>query len=203
MVFPHKPPELDLSNLEERLISLRIPFMQIRALNSGGQFSLKGSVVNVPAEIEPTIRALPRLKNQSETIPVKLKRMKELKHAVITENVRPLAVMTALQTLLDTSDLYKKANISIDSDWNINQSDCDIVYALSENDKNHAESDSFSETGDDDDAPLMTLLDDQAIDKNEIISVAPGEGQKPISIFKDLHAEYLAFPTLFLRTETC
>ena len=114
MKFPDRPPELNLNNLEERLISLRIPFMQIRALNSGGQFSLKGSVVNVPAEIEPTIRALPRLRNKSETIPVKLKRMKEFKHAVVTENVRPVAVMTALQTLMNTSDLYKKANIAID-----------------------------------------------------------------------------------------
>ena len=77
--FPDKRPELNLNNLEERLISLRIPFMQIRALNSGGQFSLKGSVVNVPAEIEPTIRSLPRVQHKSETIPVKLKRMKELK----------------------------------------------------------------------------------------------------------------------------
>ena len=79
MKFPEKPPELNLSNLEERLISLRIPFMQIRALARGAQFSLKGSVVNVPADVEPTIRALPRLPNQSETIPVKLKRRKNLK----------------------------------------------------------------------------------------------------------------------------
>ena len=90
MKFPQKPAELDLSNLEEHLVSLRIPFMQIRALNSGGQFSLKGSVVNVPAEIEPTIHALPRLRKKSETIPVKLKRMKEFKHGVTTENIRPL-----------------------------------------------------------------------------------------------------------------
>ena len=66
MKFPEKIPELNLSNLEERLIALRIPFMQIRALNSGGQFSLKGSVVNVPTEIQPTIRALPILQNQFE-----------------------------------------------------------------------------------------------------------------------------------------
>ena len=58
--------------MNERLISLRIPFMQIRALNSRGQFSLKGSEVNVPAKIEPTIRTLPRLQHESETIPVKL-----------------------------------------------------------------------------------------------------------------------------------
>ena len=82
MKFIEKPAELNLNNLEERLVSLRIPFMQIRALNSGGQFSLKGSVVNVPSDIEPTIHILPRLQNKTETIPVKLKRMKEFKHAV-------------------------------------------------------------------------------------------------------------------------
>ena len=119
MKFPDRPAELNLSNLEERLISLRIPFMQIRALNSGGQFSLKGSIVNVPSDIEPTIHALPRLRNKSETIPVKLKRMKKFKHAVRTENVRPLAVMTALRTLLDTSLLYQDADISVDDRWNL------------------------------------------------------------------------------------
>ena len=59
------------------------------------------------------------------------------------------------------------------------------------------ESDAFSEIGDDDKIPVMTLLDEHTLDKNEILSVAPGEGQRPLSIFKDLHAEYLAFPTLF------
>ena len=53
MELIEKPAELILNNLEERLISLRIPFMQICALNSGGQFSLKGSVVNLPSDIEP------------------------------------------------------------------------------------------------------------------------------------------------------
>ena len=43
----------------------------------------------------------------------------------------------------------------------------------------------------------MTLLDEHSLDKNDILSVAPGEGQKPLSIFKDPNAEYLAFPTIF------
>ena len=59
------------------------------------------------------------------------------------------------------------------------------------------DSDKFSEIGDEDYAPLMTLLDEQSFDKNEVLSVAPGEGQRPITIFRDPHAEYLAFPTLF------
>ena len=197
MKFPQKHAELDLSNLEERLISLRIPFMQIRALNSGGQFSLKGSVVNVPADIEPTIHALPRLRKKSETIPVKLKRMKEFKHAVTTENIRPLAVMAALRTLLNTSQLYKEANISVDDKWNIDESK-EVVMDVTSNDQPNSdnESDRFSEI-DDDEIPLTTLLDEHSLDKSEILSVAPGEGQKPLSIFKDPNAEYLAFPTIF------
>ena len=148
MKFPQKPQELNLNNLEERLISLRIPFMQIRALNSGSQFSLKGSVVNVPAEIEPTIRALPRLQDNCKTISVKLKRMKEFKHAVVTENVRPVAVMTSLRTLMNTSDLYRKANISIDDDWTVsNQEITDVSSSQPLQDDDNDESDAFSETG--------------------------------------------------------
>ena len=40
MKWPNKPPELNLHQLEERLIALRIPFMQIRELPRGGQYSL-------------------------------------------------------------------------------------------------------------------------------------------------------------------
>ena len=38
-----KLPELNLHQFEERLIALRIPFMQIRELPRGGQYSLKGT----------------------------------------------------------------------------------------------------------------------------------------------------------------
>ena len=198
MKFPYKPPELNISNLEERLISLRIPFMQIRALNSGGQFSLKGPVVNVPTEIEPTIHALPRLQKKTETIPVKLKKMKEFKHAVVTENVRPHAVLAALKTLLDTSQLYKEADITVDDKWNMDDTKPVTEDSTSKYQPNSDnESDTFSEIDDDNETPVMTLLDEQSLDKNEVLSVAPGEGQKPLSIFKDPNAEYLAFPTLF------
>ena len=153
--------------------------MQIRALNSGGQFSLKGSVVNVPAEIEQTIHALPRLRKKLETIPVKLKRMKEFKHAVTTENIRPLAVMAALRTLSNASQLYNEAYISIDDKWNIDESK-EVAMADASNDQPNSdnESDRISEI-DDDEIPLMTLLDEHSLDKNVILSVEPGEGQNP------------------------
>ncbi|KAJ8049089.1 hypothetical protein HOLleu_01670 [Holothuria leucospilota] len=40
--FPPKPPELNIHPLEERLLSPRIPFMQIRELPRGGQLSITG-----------------------------------------------------------------------------------------------------------------------------------------------------------------
>ena len=48
MKLPDKPPELNLHQLEERLIALRIPSMQIKELPCGGQYSLRGNVINVP-----------------------------------------------------------------------------------------------------------------------------------------------------------
>ena len=196
MKLSQKPPELNLCNLEERLIALRIPFMQIRCLGTGGQYSLKGSVVNVPAQIEPTIRALPRPHNKTETIPVKLKRMMSMTNAVTTENVRPDAVMLALKKLMSTSELYKEANISIDERWDAfdkENSENNETEVLSSGD----DSDTFSEIDDSDSLPVMTLLDEPEIRTENVISVAPGEGQRPVSLFKDPNAEYLAFPTLF------
>ena len=152
--------------------------------------------MNVPAEIEPTIRALPRLQHKSETIPVKLKRMKELKNAVVTENVRPVSIMTALQLLMESSSLYKEAKISVDNEWNTR----DEIEPDNENEppnNSDDESDAFSETGDDEKIPVMTLLDEQSLDRNTVLSVAPGEGQRPLSIFKDPNAEYLSFPTIY------
>ena len=57
MKWPDKPPELNLHQLEERLIALCITFMQIRELPRGGQYSLKGNVINVPVDIQPTINS--------------------------------------------------------------------------------------------------------------------------------------------------
>ena len=35
------------------------------------------------------------------------------------------------------------------------------------------------------------------VDKEGVVSIAPGEGKRPISIFKDKYCEELAFPHLF------
>lgn len=74
MKWPDRPEILKLHPLEERLNSQRIPFMQIRELPRGGQMSVKGNVVNVPVDIQPTVNALPRQLDEHVTIAVKLKK---------------------------------------------------------------------------------------------------------------------------------
>jgi len=51
MGFPYKPNVLNFTSLEERLISPRIPFMQLRELSRGGQLSIHGNIVNVPSNV--------------------------------------------------------------------------------------------------------------------------------------------------------
>ena len=74
MKWPVKPPELDLHQLEERLTALRIPFMQIRELPRRGQYSLKGNVINVTVDIQPTVSCLSRPMDENFTIALQLKK---------------------------------------------------------------------------------------------------------------------------------
>ena len=117
MKWPDKPPERDLHQLEERLISLRIPFMQIRELPRGGQYSLKGNVINVPVDIQPTVSCLPRPMDENFTIAVQLKKKLSYKKVDFKENVRPLKVLTALHWLVNKSELYKRSGVEIDVSW--------------------------------------------------------------------------------------
>ena len=117
MKWPDKPPELNLHQLEERLIALRIPFMQIRELPRGGQYSLKGNVINVPVDIQPTISCLPRPMDDNFTVAIQLKKKLSYKKVDFKENVRPLRVLSALNWLMNNSQLYKKSGIVVDESW--------------------------------------------------------------------------------------
>ena len=117
MKWPVKPPELNLHQLEERLIALRIPFMQIKELPRGGQYSLKGNVINVPVDIQPTINCLPRPMDENFTVAIQLKKKLSYKTVDFKENVRPLRVLTALHWLMNNSKLYKNSGIVIDDGW--------------------------------------------------------------------------------------
>ncbi len=124
MTFPEKPDVLkDLTPLEERLISPRIPFMQVRELPRGGQLSIHGNVVNVPADVNSTVSVLPRPINESQTIPIKLKRRLGYKHHYQFQNVRPSKVLEAAQYLVRTSELFQNEGIQVMDSYVPNQVD--------------------------------------------------------------------------------
>ena len=56
--FPAKPECLNFTPTQERLKSLCIPFMQIILceLPRGGQLSIHGNVVNVPADVNSVVK---------------------------------------------------------------------------------------------------------------------------------------------------
>ena len=200
--FPTKPPELSLHALEERLVSLRIPFMSLYSLPRGGQLQMQGSVVNVPVDIAPVIQCLPRTIDDAATVPIQLKRKMVYKSSVWKQNVRPRCVLNALHYLM-TKELYKESNLNINESWldkihngehSVMNHEADDVTSDSEND-----SDAFSEIDADEHAVgnLDTMLDDKDVDQFRTLSFAPGEGQRPLNLFQDKDAEYLSFPTIY------
>ena len=101
---------------------------------------------------------------------------------------------------MHNSDLYKEASIQVDQSWLEEV----LVGTASEdnNDQNHDqnridEDDNFSEV-DESEIPsgqLDTLLDQT--DMAKILTFAPGEGQRPLSLYSDPDSEFIAFPSIY------
>ena len=81
--------------------------MQIHELPRGGQLTIHGSIFNVPSDVNSTVHYLSRLMNESQTIPIKIKRRLSYKHHYQFQNVRPEKVFDAVKYLVGTSDLFK------------------------------------------------------------------------------------------------
>ena len=118
MSFPPVPEELkDIHPLEARLLAPRIPFMKLHAAPSGGQYKIRGNVVNVPADVASTIGCLPRMHHETSTIKVKLKRHLKYKHAVMSQNVRPEKIRLAARYLCTKGKLLQHYGIAYKEEW--------------------------------------------------------------------------------------
>ncbi len=206
-VFPPIPEELrGLTDLEERLIAARIPFMQIRPLGIDKQYGLKGSVVNIPNDVDKTVNLLPRNFEDSGTIQLKFKRMLTHKSDFMHEMVRPNRVLTAAEYLVQ-QDLYKTEGINLSLVWHTQFTENEVPFVVRAEDlKNDDDvikeesmkddNESGVQSSDENPNAQMTLLDN--FDPNiDVISIAPGEGKFPLSILKDKYIEELSFPVLF------
>ena len=160
------------------------------------------------------------------TVPVKLKKKLSHKSCAFTENVRPLRVLVALHWLMIHSKLYQNSGAHIDENWvkQVTQDSVETVKEFMEplksqhtsNDASNAsirhlpkevQKDNICDDLCDSDAEditqenvgnIDTLLDDGNLEnRNCTLTFAPGENQRPLSIYQDTDSEYLCFPTIF------
>ena len=100
MELDSEPTEMSCLNaLEQRLISLRVPFMKMVALPSGKQRCIHGPAVNVPSNVDRVCTMLPRLPSECELVPLKLKRKLSYKGHYLYDYVSPQKLINALKWL--------------------------------------------------------------------------------------------------------
>lgn len=88
--YPPRPAFLpDLDIVTERLISPRIPFMQIRRLRHGqGQYGILGQIINVPVSVNTMVNRLPRELDEDYCINVHIKREKITNRVISSDWLR-------------------------------------------------------------------------------------------------------------------
>lgn len=207
--FPIVPECLKiLTRLEERLCSPRIPFMQIRNLGIDHQKGLKGQIVNVPISVDTTVTELPRAVSDSHIILLKIKRKMSYQHDYMSEIVNVSRVLNALKFLINTP-LYKELNLKIANEWKqFENCERNMVKRITLNDNDEIDEhfiDHESNAVDYINSESDLLLEDLTAGCTETlltnsqissITMAPGEGQIPLSLLFDENAEELAFPTI-------
>jgi hypothetical protein len=206
--YPLKPPELlDLTLLEERLVSPRLPFMQLRPCGWDRQLGLKGNVVNVPINVDSIATILPRKFNESSVVHLALMRRIEYKRPYMFETIRPVKVYDACQYLV-TTPLYVEENIQLCHDWMDRQDPLEFNEdASTENNGQTANDDreSILENAENKQSQTKSaeLTNEETLlfDESELLSTAlkyaPGQNNRPSSILMDLNAEVLSFPTIY------
>ena len=184
-------------------------------------------MANVPAEVSDTVNMLPRLPSETGTIKVNLKRRLQYKSSALPLDVRPYKVVQAANWLISNSSLYRQGGITLNQNWGMQCIDNCLIDDSNIEDKNQLllhnidkssscniqtdtncneileSEDEWSE----DEAEIPAGVTDTMLTKTDfiedsetkyILSVAPDEGNKPLSIFRDQYSEELAYSGIFL-----
>ena len=117
MGFPYKPKNLNLTELEWRLVSPRLVFEKLHEAPRGKQMKICGNIVNVPANVVNTVSVLPRLSKEAGIIKVQLKRKLKYKSYTLSQNVRPRKVFEAAKWLIENGSLFKQEKITLNKNW--------------------------------------------------------------------------------------
>ena len=92
-------------------------YANIHELPRDGQLSIHANVVNIPADVNSAISTSPRSIDESQTIPMKLKRRLSYKHHYQFQNAGPRKVMKEAKYLVKTSELFQNEHIKVQENW--------------------------------------------------------------------------------------
>ena len=223
-----KPEFFDLNGLECRLVAPRLAFQKLMQAPRERQLKIHGNVVNVPAEVSDTVIMLPRLPSDTGTIKVNLKRKLQYKSSALSLNIKPHKVIQVANCLVSNSSFYKQEGITINQDWLVhcsasyfldetnteNQKEQleEIENSSSCKTKSNINGNVVINSGDqwtEDEAEIPAGVTDTLLSNTDfvedsepqrILNVAPGEGIKPLSIFRDQYFEELAYTGISLKS---
>ncbi|KAL8592920.1 hypothetical protein ACOMHN_050747 [Nucella lapillus] len=207
--FPDVPAEVArLTPLEERLVSPKIPFMQIRPLGVDRQHGLKGNVVfNVPVEehgittlAEDWLQQHP---TTEETFIVDHADVLENESAPDLEEIRPeesdipiqeetVSMEEALQPI---SAAENQESNSTASETTADANNANGKRTDNDEEKSQPGEDDWDETAGDE--PINPGVEGTLLDCGQAIKFAPGEGQRPLAVLMDKDSEELAFLTIY------
>lgn len=193
--YPSSPSLPPLDPIAERLISPRLPFMQIRRLrHAAGSYGIIGQVINVPVDVDRMVNELPRQLEDDRVFNVSIKKHLIHKSNYLSGFVKKQTIKIWLNYLV-TTPLYRRYNIKLD-EQRLNSINVAPQGCTSTVENMSMELDTI---GDNNDVELLigqqhTLL----WDEDKCLEIAPAQNRVPLSIIYDEHAEELSFPDIYL-----
>ena len=199
----------DLCPLEQMLIAQIIPFMSIVPKHKGAQFGLKGQCVLVPADLKKAETSLPRACDDNCVIALALKRRLSDKSYYRKQNIRPAKVNRALNKLKEINHFYR--SVTVDNSWeNVSQESDPELWDLLTNENAKPDKPDIIDSDEeiegnntalekekiDNACPFPTALHNvngSTVNQGDVLNIAPGEGQIPVSFTQEPDWEPLAF----------
>uniref|UniRef100_UPI00358FEAD2 uncharacterized protein n=1 Tax=Myxine glutinosa TaxID=7769 RepID=UPI00358FEAD2 len=209
------PEELQcLNSLEQHLTALHIPFAKLSGLPKGGQYGVHGPVVCVPSNIEKSTNVLPRAESDDQIIRVKLKRRISYKGHHLYKFVNSAHVKNALKFLVANNKWYSDVkfnkhwvnslpNVVEENEDEINDMDRDDTLPdLTETEisENKTREPDLEDHGMYMDSCLQPVdIGQEVLDHHfdDILCIAPAEGNNPVKLLMDESNEAKSFPVLF------
>lgn len=114
--YPDHPSALPpLDPITERLISPRLPFMQIRRLRRDfGTYKIIGQIINIPVEVDNMVTQLPRELDDDYTFNVNIKKHLQHQSSYLNGQIKKRVVEEWLSYMI-TTPLYKRHGIQHNS----------------------------------------------------------------------------------------